>query len=120
VLLVALWADPIAWLEETTEVTSYAQECPKLESRLDRLVRSSEPERAANQGNLYYSKGRVRVIIELTEQAVSPPERYSMIIESRYSALIQALVAIQDLCNLSRDPSVRFVRAPYPATPLAK
>ena len=119
VLLVALLADPMAWLEGSPQMTSYAQDCPKLESHLYRIAQSSEPERTANQSNLYYSKGRIRVIIELTEPAVSPPEVYSLIIESRYAALIQALVAIQDLCTLSQEPSVKFVRAPYPATPSA-
>lgn len=95
-------------------------ECPKLESRLYQVAQSSDPEHAANQSGLYYSQGRVRVIIELADPAVSLPAGYSLIIESRYNTLIQASVALQDLCKLSQEPSVRLVRAPYEATPLGK
>lgn len=99
--------------------TSY-QECPKLENRLYQVAQSSNPERAASERSLYYSQGRVRVVIEMTDPDLPLPSAYSLIVESRYNTLIQALVLPQDMCQLSQESSVRSVRAPSETVPLGK
>ncbi|MBI4640237.1 MAG: hypothetical protein HY731_06055 [Candidatus Tectomicrobia bacterium] len=99
----------------TTDVVSNSRGCPKLEDLLFQVTQSSDPERTANQRGLFFSQGRIRVIIELTSPAVSLPTGYSLVIETRFQSLVQALVAVQDLCRLSEEPSVRLVRAPFEA-----
>ncbi len=88
------------------------QPCPRLEDRLYRLTTSPDPEAYARQADLYYSQGRVRVIIELESAEDRVPQLPGLTIESRAGELVQALVPVERLCELAAANGVRLVRSP--------
>lgn len=90
-------------------------DCARLDSTLRALVASAEPARFAAERSLHYVDGRVRVIIELVASSSAVPLTSSIVPEGRYGRLAQALVPVAELCALSREPTVRRVRAPHAA-----
>jgi hypothetical protein len=87
-------------------------ECPKLESRLYGLTAATDQVAYASANELYFANGRTRVVIELQQTDTALPSGYDIIVESRQGQLVQALVLVSDLCRMSNEPQVRFVRAP--------
>ncbi|MBI2304579.1 MAG: hypothetical protein HYU86_07535 [Chloroflexi bacterium] len=94
--------------------------CPNLEDRLYQLTLSPDPAALAARSNLFYSQGRVRVVIELPSAESPAPSGYGLTVESRAQALVQALVPVDALCALAADPLVKSVRAPLPRLPLSQ
>ncbi len=86
--------------------------CPNLESRLYRLTTADDPAAYAAGSGLQYSEGRVRVVIEFQGPNDSLPAGYDVAVEARQGNLVQARAPVQDLCRISNEPNVRFVRAP--------
>ena len=82
-----------------------------LESSLVELTQSSDPEVYAQKHGLYFANGRVRVVIELDNPNYALPASYG-VEETRYENMIQALVVINKLLELSESPFVRFITIP--------
>lgn len=112
----------------TTQVTavaipntapSKASECPQMESRLYDLTTATDPAAFAQSHGLYYGDGRTRVVVVLVapEAGTSILTQYDAQVETRYESLVQVLVPPAELCDLSNDPQVQFVRAPRVAEP---
>ena len=90
--------------------------CPNLESQLDQLARSSDPEAFAARSSLVLSGGGVRVIVETS--GASDLGAYSFDEEARYADRVQGYVPIGRLCALASAVGVRSVRPierPQPA-----
>ena len=93
---------------------------PKLESILWEMITANNPEEFALSHNLYIQDGKVKVVIELTNETALLPDY--VVEENRYKKNIQAIVPIEKLAELSYETNVTFIRAPlkpYAATPNA-
>lgn len=104
--------------ERPTIAPTKTNPCPKLEDRLYRLAQAQEPAQFAQQTGLHYLEGRVRVVIEMVDLGAAVPTKYPLLVESRSDGLIQALVPLDILCDLSQEPQVKLVRSPLAAVPL--
>ena len=119
-LLVALFSlacGPRAGLDMTTSSALTKPVCPNLDSQLDQLARSSEPEAFAARSGLVLSGERVRVIVE--SSGASDLGEFSFAEEAHYADRAQGYVPIARLCALSSAPGVRSVRPierPEPAS----
>lgn len=91
-----------------------------LASILYELVNSPDRSDFAKRHQLYLSQGKVRVIIELLPQFKEIEGDYGVMVEGRTDTLIKALVPIDQLDLLAKDPSVRFIRPPYKPVPLPR
>jgi len=102
---------------EQGEQPVYSQkDYPNLESQLFQLATDKNPEKFAYTHNLKYKDGLVQVEIELVpEQAL--PAGYTIQVEAQYENLIQARVAVKDLLKLSKEPQIKFIRAPMEVQP---
>lgn len=95
--------------------TPKQSECPKLESRLYGLTVAADPAAYASANNLYYVDGRTRVVVELQQANGAMPGGYNLNVEARQEQFVQATAFARDLCRLSNEPQVRFVRVPFQA-----
>jgi hypothetical protein len=93
------------------------QDCPALSSDLCQLLHAADPAAFAAEHGLFFEDERVRVEIELLEDADSVAASFDLIVEAQYQLLVQALAPLQSLCDLANDPRVLIVRAPIPLTP---
>ena len=84
----------------------------KLESVLYQLTQTQNHDEFAKARGLYLEDGRVRVVIELHNASDTIPDGYGATIETRHKNLVQALVPINSLMELSKEPSINFIRAP--------
>jgi hypothetical protein len=100
------------------ELRREAVACRRLETILRRLVAARDPAEFARQHGLTYRNGAVRVILELSRPDAHLPEGYVIHIEGRDGAVVQAHVAIPDLCLIADEPQVRSVRVAAAPTPL--
>ncbi len=82
--------------------------CRNLDSQLDQLARSSDPEAFAASSGLVLIRGSVRVIVETT--GTSDLVAYSFTEDARYADQVQGTLPIGNLCALSSAPGVRSVR----------
>ena len=82
--------------------------CPNLDSHLDQLAASSDPEAFAARSGLVLRAGRVAVIVETS--GPSDLGVYSFVEEARHADQIQGNVPVARLCALAGAPGVRFVR----------
>ena len=89
----------------------------KLESALYQLTQVQNPDEFAKTRGLYLEEGRVRVVIELHNATDMIPDGYGATIETHYENLVQALVPIENLINLSNEHNINFIRAPLHAYP---
>lgn len=83
-----------------------------IEHVLYQLVESENREGFAENRGLFYENGRVRVILEL-ENAGNPPD--GVTVETSHDNLVQALVPVDYLLDLSRDANVLYIRSPLTA-----
>jgi hypothetical protein len=83
-----------------------------LESVLYQLSQSSNPVEFAKNHDIEVKDNRVRVIIELKNQTDTISPRFNITIESSDKNLVQALVPISNLIELSDEPYVNFIRTP--------
>ena len=92
------------------------QACPRLESRLLQLSRSSDPAGFAAGAGLDLNSSGVRVVIELAAGA-DLPARDDVFVEARYANLVQARVPLAQLCSLALETSVVSVASPARGVP---
>lgn len=101
-------------------------ECPKLENRLLGLTQAANPEQYALLQGFYYEKEEttkgdsvvwVRLVIELHKANDSLPTGYALRFEGRYEHLVQLLSRVADLCALSNEVQVAYVRPPVGPLP---
>ena len=90
---------------------------PKLSSLLYELSRSKHPADFAKSRGLVFSDGKVRVIIELADTSARISERFKIVTEGGYGNLLQAMVLIEQLGELSNESHINFVRAPLKPHP---
>ena len=88
--------------------------CPHLESRLYDLTVAEDPAGFAQTMDLFYEGGATRVVIQLATPGADTSflAEYAARIETQTESLVQALVPAEELCDLSNDPQVKFVRGP--------
>ena len=91
-------------------------EFPKLQSQLVDLIESPNPEEFANQSGIHYQDERVRVVIMLKDKNSKIAERFDIITEATAENMVQALVLLTQLGELSNEPYVNFIRLPYEPT----
>ncbi len=84
----------------------------KLESVLYQLTQSTQPNEFATERGLYVKNGKVRVVIELENKTGTIPAGYGIVEETRYDGLVQAMVPINRLIEVSREQGVKVVRVP--------
>ena len=91
----------------------------KLESALYQLTQTQvqNPDEFAKTHGLYLEDGKVRVVIELHNSSDTIPDGYGATIETRHENRVQALVPVDSLMELSKEPSINFIRAPLHAYP---
>jgi hypothetical protein len=94
----------------------YAQSCPRLESQLYQLSRSTDHGRFALGAGLDLNTSGVRVVIELVTGA-HLPQKHGMRVESSYANSVQVRVPVSELCALARDPAVISVLVPNRGLP---
>lgn len=94
------------------------REYAKLASVLYELIKSSDRRDFAKRHQLYLSQDKVRVIIELLPEFKEVEKDYAMTVEGRTKNRIKALVPLDQLGLLARDPSVGFIRPPHKPIPL--
>ena len=94
------------------------REYAKLASVLYKLINSSHRSDFAKRHQLYLFQDKVRVIIELFPEFKEVEGDYEMVVEGRTNSLIKALVPVDQLGLLARDPSVGFIRPPHKPRPL--
>ncbi|MFQ6066914.1 MAG: hypothetical protein ACE5K3_06525 [bacterium] len=94
-----------------------SREYGKLASVLYELVNSPHRHDFAERRGLYLSQDRVRVIIELLPEFEDLEGDYEMVVEGRTKSLIKALVSVDQLGLLAKDPSVGFIRPPHKPHP---
>jgi len=101
-------------LEAVQKLPTLTQEaCPRLQHQLLGLMQASNPIQFAFDHSLYLTAdAQVRVIIVLIDEEAAVPLEYLRQIETWYGDLLQAVVPVVDLCALSNEPQVNFVRAP--------
>jgi len=95
------------------------REYAKLASVLYELIKSPHRSDFAERHQLYLSQDKVRVIIELLPEFKEVEGDYEMVVEVRTKNLIKALVSVDQLGLLARDPSVGFIRPPHKPHPLS-
>jgi len=83
-----------------------------LESVLYQLTQSTQPNEFAKERGLYVKNGKVRVVIELENKTGTIPPGYGIVEETRYDGLVQAMVPINRLIEISREQGVKVVRVP--------
>ena len=99
------------------EQPTYKQEdYPNLESQLFQLATDKDPEKFAYTHNLKYQDGTVQVEIEL-KPGEALPNGYTIQVEAQYENLIQARVSVKELLKLSKEPQIKFIRAPMEVQP---
>ena len=103
-----------------SKIPKKEMEYPKLESRLYKLMKSKDPASYAIQNRLYYSKGSVRVIMELASEDTPLPKNYLIQVEGRYGNLVQVVVPLKLLGKLSQSPGIKYIRPSYLSLPLGK
>jgi hypothetical protein len=97
--------------EGTTSVPKQS-DYPNVESRLFQLATAENPAEFAKANGLDYFE-MVRVIIVLNAPDASVPEGIrGLVVEGRTQEMVQALVPVQSLLELSKQPQVKLIRSP--------
>ena len=95
------------------------REYARLASVLYELIKSPDRSDFAKRHGLYLEQDKVRVIIELLPEFKEVKGDYEMVVEGTTNRLIKALVPIDQLGSLAKNPSVGFIRPPYKPQPLS-
>lgn len=93
-------------------------ECSNLDNRLYQVFQSSEPSKLAQELNLSVKDGKIRVVIVLDQEESSFLEDFGLEIETQRNRDVQALVPIDQLCNLANTDGVVEIRVPARGLPL--
>lgn len=89
----------------------------KLNSILYELAVASDREKFAKEHDIFYYEGKVRVLIFLNPASSIPDrenlvKRYNIVVEKKSNELIRALVPIDELILLSKEPIVWSISLP--------
>ena len=89
----------------------------KLSSILYELAIAKEPEKFANEHNIFLAKDKVGVSIYFNPASSNSErekliENYILIVEKKYSSLLRVLVPIDRLIPLSKESAVWSIRLP--------
>jgi hypothetical protein len=87
-------------------------EFPKLQAQLVDLIASENPQAFAKENRIVYQNGKVRVVIILTDENRKIADRFDVTIEAKAKTMIQALVLLTELGELSNEPYVDSIRLP--------
>lgn len=98
----------VAIAQPSNKNVSYSKN-PKFESILSQLISSDNPQDFAKNHNLFMKNGRIRVMIELSDETALPDY---IIEETRYEKNVQIMVPIEKLEELSMETNVIFIRTP--------
>jgi len=96
--------------EEQEAMPKWEEYQDKLQRPLFELVTSKDPIAYADKHELDYFE-MVRVVIELAAGA-ELPEGFLILVESRAGDSVQALVRLEDLLELAKQPQIEYIRAP--------
>lgn len=84
------------------------------------LIEATDRAETAADNGLYYEEGRVRVVVVLKPGATLPQD-HDLVIEHTASlengSAVQAMVPVDRLRSLAREPGVRLVSRPQSARP---
>jgi hypothetical protein len=83
----------------------------KLDQTLYQLATSKDPQALAVQKGINMSGEKVRVVIMLADGA-DIPGRFNITVEQRDKNLIQALVPVNALLELAKEPGISYVKVP--------
>jgi hypothetical protein len=124
IIITGLSACSAAEAGDLPPVSSIDKGNPKLDSQLNKLVEAEEQGELisfAEENNIELNGNKVRVIIECVEgqlDAVSGAiTENSVIVETSYKDLLQALVPVSALEKLSEEPGIRLIRMPLELLP---
>jgi hypothetical protein len=87
-------------------------EFPHIQHQLVELIKSPNPQELAEQYGIYYQDGKVRVVIILTDKNDQIAERFDLLVEATSENMVQALVLLTQLGELSNEPYVKFIQLP--------
>lgn len=93
--------------------------CPKLDTRLYQLTQSENPSEFAEANKLHFSDGKVRVVIVLADTLSIVSSEFHIVSEGQAGNLLQAMVPIDQLCELSEEPYIDFIRPPLQSVSLS-
>ena len=87
-------------------------EFPHLQHQLVELIESPNPQELAKQYGIYYQDGKVCVVIILTDKNDQIDARFDLVVEATSENMVQALVLLTQLGELSNEPYVKFIQLP--------
>jgi hypothetical protein len=96
--------------EEERAMPKWEEYEDRLQRPLFELATSEDPAAYAEKRQLDYFK-MVRVVIELAPEA-ELPEGFLILEESRMENRIQALVPLEELLELAKQPQIEYIRVP--------
>lgn len=82
-----------------------------VDSRLQQVAKSDNPEQMAQQLNIPFQNGMVKVRIQLQKNK-SIPNEFNLEIESRADNLVLAWIDVEQLTHLAKHENVTFIRQP--------
>jgi len=104
---------------------SFAQTLPyeKLDSKIFEFLNSPNKEETAKQFGLFYQNGELRVLLVFCSKINSgEKERIYLTnrikVEKESHQLVRALVPIEEIMNLAKNPSILFIQLPDSPLPL--
>ena len=103
--------------EELDAPKEVKSQFPKLSSLLYELSQSKHPADFARSKGLHFSDGKILVIIELSDPSAQISKRFKIFTEGRYGNLLQAMILIEQLGELSNESYINFIRAPLKPQP---
>jgi len=84
----------------------------KVQQSLFELATAKEPAKQAQQRDLDYLQLKVVRVILVLAPGASLPEGFMILPEARYENEVQALVSVDELLELSKQPEIQYIRAP--------
>lgn len=93
-------------------LVSSERQSAKLDSFLNRMVLSDDVAFFADSSGVLIEGDKIRVVIELNEDAEGMSDEYGIVVETSYGNLVQGLVSVDKLKELSEERGVRLIRVP--------
>lgn len=103
-------------LKEPKLASSIAQTLTLYERRPFEV--SSGSRMVANKYERWVAEGKIRVVLELTDEDAPWEKEYDLMVEARYKNLVQAVVPLSEVRGLADDAAVQYVRLPLQAYPM--
>jgi hypothetical protein len=100
----------------TFDINRITKKPERLESSLRQIAESyasgDDVIDLAEQQGIYVKDEKLRIIIELEQEDTPLPEGYNIEVEGRHGSLVQAMIPIDKLDELTEAPGVKYIRAP--------